>query len=93
MFYFFENKGSGIVIQEFPTKSESESSFPNKTQKASLCYFPFLGPEEGLPLQTCMCVLHECMWLCLSSHAVPPTPGKGGVEEEGVLLRKGKLWL
>lgn len=98
LFYFFENEGSGIVIQEFPTKNESESSFPNKTQKASLCYFPFLGPEEGLPLQTCMCVLHECMWLCLSSHAVPPDSrqrrcGRGGsVAEKGEAVVINQAW-
>jgi len=68
----------GIGIQGFSPKSESESSFLNKTEKVSLCYFTFLFPRK-----VCLCKhVRECMCLCLSSHTIPPTPNKGGMEEE-----------
>lgn len=53
----------------FPTKSESESSFLNKTEKASLCYFRFLFPRKVCLCQH-VCVYYVSIYVCVS----PPTP-------------------
>ena len=76
----------GIGIQEFPTKSESESSFLNKTEKVSLCYFRFLFPRK---VRLCK---HVCVsvCVCVSSHTTPPTPNKGKRRRQKSVSEKGE---
>lgn len=97
LFYFFKNKGSGIVIQEFPTKSASESSFPNKTHNQPLLLsFPrSRGRSAAANVYVCITWVYVVMSLLL--HCTPDLRqrrcGRGGsVAEKGEAVVINQAW-
>lgn len=81
------------MIWEFPTKSESESSFPKKLQRITSCYASFLVYRKSAFANTYVCII--CVYVSVSPPTpYPQPPDKGGKEEvEGWSLSEVRLWL